>query len=69
MKINIRRFAILAVTTSIVGLTACSEDDEAKIRTDISHEVETLEAEVDGMLLELDEVDTIEAVSEGILSD
>lgn len=69
MKINIRRFAILAVTTSIVGLTACSEDDEAKIRTDISHEVETLEAEVDGMLLELDEVDTIEAVSDGILSD
>lgn len=69
MKINIRRFAILAVATSIVGLTACSEDDEAKIRTDILHEVETLEAEVDGMLLELDEVDTIEAVSEGILSD
>ena len=69
MKINIRRFAILTVATSIVGLTACSEDDEAKIRTDISHEVETLEAEVDGMLLELDEVDTIEAVSEGILSD
>ncbi|MBU3689882.1 MAG: hypothetical protein FGM29_10045 [Actinobacteria bacterium] len=50
------------------ALTACSDDD-SKTSTDITHDVETLESEVDSLLAEIDEVETIDSVSAGILAD
>jgi hypothetical protein len=35
----------------------------------VDHDAKTLEAEVDDMLAEIDEVDTIDSVASGILSD
>lgn len=62
---------VAAAALAILGATALSacSDDDSKTSTDITHDVETLESEVDSLLAEIDEVDTIESVSAGILSD
>lgn len=62
---------VAATALTILGATALSacSDDDSKTSTDITHDVETLESEVDSILAEIDEVDTIESVSAGILSD
>ena len=62
---------VAATALAILGaaaVSACSDDDSSTT-TNISHDVETLESEVDSLLLQIDEVDTIESVSAGILSD
>ena len=66
--ITTRVAATVLAILSTTALTACSDDD-SKTSTDITHDVETLESEVDSLLVEIDEVDTIESVSAGILSD
>jgi outer membrane murein-binding lipoprotein Lpp len=66
--IAIRMASTALAVLGATALTSCSEDD-SKTSTDIVHDVETLESEVDSLLAEIDEVDTIESVSAGILSD
>lgn len=66
--ITTRVAATVLVVLGATALSACSDDD-SKSSTDITHDVETLESEVDSLLAQIDEVDTIESVSAGILSD
>lgn len=66
--ITTRVAATVLVILGATALSACSDDD-SKSSTDITHDVETLESEVDSLLAQIDEVDTIESVSAGILSD
>ena len=66
--ITTRIAATVLAILGITALTACSDDD-SKTSTDITHDVETLESEVDSLLTEIDEVETIDSVSAGILAD
>jgi hypothetical protein len=54
---------------TLLAMGACSDDEGSKTPTDVDHDAKTLEAEVDDMLAEIDEVDTIDSVASGILSD
>ena len=58
---------------SLVGVlpvisTACADDEETKVPTDVSHDVESLQTEIDDMLRQIDEVGTIDEVSSDLLS-
>lgn len=57
----------LAVLLPVIS-TACSDNEETKVPTDVSHDVESLQTEVDDMLKQIDEVGTIDTVSSDLLS-
>ena len=67
---RVRHTAMVALTPfALLVMGACSDDEKSKTPTDVDHDAKTLEAEVDDMLAEIDEVDTIDSVASGILSD
>jgi hypothetical protein len=67
---RIRHTALVALTPfALLAMGACSDDEGSKTPTDVDHDAKTLEAEVDDMLAEIDEVETIDSVASGILSD
>ena len=68
-SITMRRIAIVAGLVLVVGVsTSCTEDDTTSSK-DISGEVENFQRDIDTLLSQIDEAQTIESVSDGILSD
>lgn len=67
--ISVRRIASLAGLVLVVGISSsCTEDDTTSSK-DISGEVENFQRDIDTLLSQIDEAQTIESVSDGILSD
>ncbi len=68
-SIIMRRIAIVAGLVLVVGVsTSCTEDDTTSSK-DISGEVENFQRDIDTLLSQIDEAQTIESVSDGVLSD
>ena len=68
-SIIMRRIAIVAGLVLVVGVsTSCTEDDTTSPK-DISGEVENFQRDIDTLLSQIDEAQTIESVSDGVLSD
>lgn len=68
-SITMRRIAIVAGLVLVVGVsTSCTEDDTTSSK-DISGEVENFQRDIDTLLSQIDEAQTVESVSDGVLSD
>ena len=68
-SIIMRRIAIVAGLVLVVGVsTSCTEDDTTSSK-DISGEVENFQRDIDTLLSQIDEAQTVESVSDGVLSD